>query len=115
MLTKPLWVSSEGSRLSVVVEASGGDMGAEVESNAGLVVKVGDELLLMGNLSHVMYPGSESIPSGVTWLYVLNLGKLNLIPLSGSGSYGGQSEMGCAVRADVGSDKARRSSKRRLS
>ena len=108
-------MSSKGSRLSAAVEASSGDMGAGVESNAGLVVKVGDESLLMGDLSCVMYPGSESVPSGVSWLYVLNSGKSNLIPLSGSGSCGGQSGMGCAVRADVGSDKARRSSKRRLS
>jgi len=113
----------------VVVEASGGDMGMGVESNPGLVVNAGDESLLMGNPSHVMYPGLESVPSGVTWLCVPKLEKSNLIPLSGSGSCSGWSEMGCVeavgncvvvvvgsvVRTDIGSDKAQRSSKQRLS
>ena len=128
MLMKWLWVSSEGSRLSAAVEASSGDMGVGVELNAGLVVKAGDKSLLMGDPSCVMYPGSESVPSGVMWLYVPNSGKLNLIPLSESGSCGGRLGMGYAetvgncmamlgnvVRADVGSDKAQRSSNQRLS
>ena len=67
----------------------GEELFAGVVSNAGLVVKVGEVLVLIGDAARVMWLGSESVPSGVTWLWIPSSGKSKWIPPSGTGKDGG--------------------------
>ena len=58
-------------------------------SNAGLVVKAGEVPVSIGDAARVMYPGSESVPSGVMWLWIPSSGKSKQIPPSETGKDGG--------------------------
>ena len=86
MLTK-LCLSLEGSSLSADGE-SVLEMLKEGLVSKGLVEKAGDEPVSISDASRVMYPGSESVPSGVMCVQNWNSGKSNLSPLSKSGSCG---------------------------
>ena len=63
------------------VGASDDEKSAGDTSNAGLVVNSGDLLESNGETAHVMYPGSDSVPAGVTWLCAVRLGNSNAISL----------------------------------
>jgi hypothetical protein len=103
-------------------ESEGDEFTAGDVPNTGLVVNAGEVFALVGEPSRVMYPASESDPSGVTWVRARGSGKANVIPPSGRGVGGGGSMMGgveavcgSALASRVGSDKARRSSNLRSS
>jgi hypothetical protein len=56
--------------------ADGDELWAGLVSNLGLLLKVGDELVGIRVWFCVMYLGSESVPSGVTWLWTAKSGNL---------------------------------------
>ena len=63
------------------VGASDNEKAAGDASNVGLVVNSGDVLESNGETARVMYPGSDSVPAGVTWLCAVRLGNSNAISL----------------------------------
>ena len=96
-------------------------MWAGLVSNLGLLLKAGDELVGIGEWFLVMYPGSESVPSGVMWLWTAKSGNSRGKLPSKTGSCGARSAAkGVDAVFDrlsevrVGLKRARSSSKRRV-
>lgn len=88
MFTNELGSRLDDSSLSDGVESYGEVLKAGDVLKAGLVVKWMEELVSIGEPSRVMYPGSESVPCGVTWLCARSSGKSKVKSSERCGSCG---------------------------